>query len=232
MNEKTSNPVWRIVAIAAVVLAFIGLIAISSSQKQTAADKVWRTEMAIGPEDADTLYVMYTDLVCPYCDVFSRAVLDHWDEFLAFLDEHKILFEVRLTDTLYAGTGSEMSLDSAEAAYCAAREQKFWDYYHGAVQSLWDDYHSKGIGNNKTATPITNMPADYWQKIGHEVGLGDAFDECVKTHATAAEVTDATDKTARVAQGMPTFVFGKFSTSGFSDTWGWDEVLAMLKAGL
>lgn len=232
MNEKSSSYILRIIAIVLVVLAFVGLIAISSSQKQTAADKVWQPEMAVGPEDADKLYIMYTDLVCPYCDVFSRATQEHWDEFLAFLDEHKILFEVRLTDTLYLGNGSEMSRDSAEAAYCAARENKFWDYYHGAVQALWDDYHSKGIGSNKTAAPITNMPSDYWQKIGHRIGLGEAFDDCIKTHATAADVEDATLKAARVAQGMPTFAFGKFTTSGFSDTWGWEEVRAMLEAGL
>lgn len=232
MNEKSSSHISRIVAIVVVVLVFVGLIAISSSQKQAVVDKVWRTEMTVGSEDATRLYVMYTDLVCPYCDVFSRAVLDHWDEFLAFLDEHKILFEVRLTDTLYLGNGYEMSRDSAEAAYCAARENKFWEYYHGAIQALWDDYHSKGIGSNKTATPITNLPSDYWQKIGHRAGLGDDFDECIKTHATATEVEDATTKAARTAQGMPTFIFGKFTTAGFSDTWGWEEVHAMLEAGL
>lgn len=232
MNEKPSSNLPRIIAVVVVVLAFIGLIVISNSQKQTVADKVWRTEMSVGPENANKLYVMYTDLVCPYCDVFSRAVQDHWDEFLAFLDEHKILFEVRLTDTLYAGNGYEMSRDSAEAAYCATREDKFWEYYHSAVQALWDDYHSKGIGSNKTATPITNMPSDYWLKVGHTAGLGSDFDECVKTHATASEVEDATNKASLVAQGMPTFVFGKFTTAGFSDTWGWEEVLAMLKAGL
>lgn len=232
MNEKSSSHIPRIIAIVAVVLAFVGLVVISSSQKQTIVDKVWRTEMSVGPEDANKLYVMYTDLVCPYCDVFSRAVQDHWDEFLAFLNEHKILFEVRLTNTLYLGNGYEMSRDSAEAAYCAARENKFWEYYHGAVQALWDDYHSKGIGNNKTATPITNLPEDYWQKIGHQVGLGNNFDECIKTHATAGEVEEATEKAARTAQGMPTFAFGKFTTAGFSDTWGWEEARAMLEAGL
>lgn len=232
MNEKSSSSVWRIVAIVAVAVAFIGLIMVSNSQRQTAADKVWQSEMTVGPEDANKLYVMYTDLVCPYCDVFSRAVHEHWDEFLAFLDEHKILFEIRLTDALYLGNGYEMSRDSAEAAYCAARENKFWDYYHGAVQALWDDYHSKGIGSNKTATPITNLPADYWQKVGHRAGLGTTFDECVKNHATATDVVDATNKASSVAQGMPTFVFNKFTTSGFSDTWGWEEARAMLEAGL
>ncbi len=232
MNEKSSSNLPRIIAVVLVMLAFIGLICISNSQKQTVADKVWRTEMSVGPENANKLYVMYTDLVCPYCDVFSRAIQDHWDEFLAFLDEHRILFEVRLTDTLYVGNGYEMSRDSAEAAYCAAREGKFWEYYHGAVQALWDDYHSKGIGSNKTAAPITNLPSDYWLKIGHRTGLGSEFDECVKTHATVSEVEDATDKTSLVAQGMPTFVFGKFTTAGFSDTWSWEEVLAMLEAGL
>lgn len=232
MPEKSSGRLSRIITIVLVVLAFVGLIVASSAQKQTAADKVWRPELSVGPENATRLYVMYTDLACPYCDMFSRTVIEHWDEFLAFLDEHRIIFEIRLTATLYLGNGYVMSRDSAEAAYCAAREDRFLEYYHGAVQALWDDYHSKGIGSSKTAAPITNLRDDYWLAVGHEVGLSTDFDECVESRATASEVEEATEKAAQVAQGMPTFVFGKFSTAGFSETWGWEEVLAMLEAGL
>lgn len=222
----------RIVAIIAVIVVFILLIIVSFSMRETTADKVWDMNTTVGSADAKTLYVMYTDLACPYCDVFSRATLEHWDEFTAYLAEHDILYEIRLTDALYMGNNLSMSRDSAEAAYCAKRENKFWEYYHGALTALWNDYHSKGIGSSKTATPIRDMPDDYWLQIGLAAGLGDDFANCVASHDTRDEVTANTVKALQVSEGMPTFKFGKFTTSGFGETWGWDYVKMYLDAGL
>lgn len=229
---KKSNNVGRIIAIVAVIATFILLIVGSSAVKESPADKAWDLETTVGNENAKNHYIMYTDLMCPYCDVFSREVMAHWDEFEQYLAENSILFEVRLTDALYLGSGSTMSRDSAEAAYCAKRENKFWDFYHGALASLWEDYHSKGIGNSKTATPIRDMPDDYWLKVGHGAGLGETFDNCVKNRETADEVYDNSVRALQVSEGMPTFQFGNFTTSGFSDTWDWSYVKRYLDAGL
>ncbi len=222
----------RTVAIIAVVIAFLSIIFLSLSSKPSPSEQVWTQSMSIGSSEATNHYIMYTDIMCPYCDVFSRVVQDNWDEFLAYLDEHKILFEVRLTDYLYEASGSEYSRASAEAAYCAARDDKFWDFYHGAVQSLWEDYHSKGIGDSKTSPMITNLPQDYWLKIGHEVGLGADFDECVSSHSTVSEIEQNTQRALQVAQGMPFFKFNRFTTAGFDSGWGWDYVKMYLDAGL
>lgn len=221
----------RVVAICAVVVAFIVLL-FASTAKQSTADKVWNREMTVGNLDAKNYYIMYTDLMCPYCDVFSRQVLDHWDEFLAYLEEHDILFEIRLTDALYEGAGSDYSRDSAEAVYCAKREDKFWDFYHGAITALWNDYQSKGIGSSKNATPIKNLPDDYWLKIGHKAGLGEDFDRCVAGRETADEVSENTRRAMQTAEGMPSFKFNKFTTSGFGEDWDWTYVKRYLDAGL
>lgn len=232
MNEEKSGHPWRIIAIIVVVVAFVGLIVMGSSTRQSPADKAWDVSTTIGSENARNHYVMYTDLLCPYCDVFSRAVLDHWDEFKNYLEEHSILFEVRLTEALYLGSGSEMSRDAAEATYCAKREGKFWEFYHGALARLWTDYQSKGIGSSKTAAPITNMPKNYWLEIGHEAGLGETFDNCVSSRETAEEVYNDTRRALQVSEGMPTFKFNNFTTSGFGENWGWDYVKRYLDAGL
>lgn len=219
-------------AIIGVIAILFALIIISASRQPSAGEKVWNEAATVGNLDSPKLYIMYTDLMCPYCDVFSRAVMDHWDEFQQYLEEHNIAFEVRLTDYLYEGSGSEYSRDAAEGAYCAMRENKFWEYYHEALQALWDDYHSKGIGDSKTSPHIENMPTDYWLKIGHNVGLGDDFDKCVKDHETVEEIQKNTARTAQVAEGMPYFKFDKFTTAGFDNKWGWDYVLRYLDAGL
>lgn len=224
--------ILRSVAIVSVTIALFAIIIANSSTRQSPADQVWDESTTVGNLDASNYYVMYTDLICPYCDVFSRVVMENWDKFTAYLDEHDILFEVRLTDYLYEASGSEYSRAAAEGAYCAMREDKFWDYYHGALTALWDDYHSKGIGDSKTSPSIKNLPSDYWLNIGHAAGLGDEFDNCVKNHETVSEIENNTRRALQVANGMPTFKFNDFTTYGFSDSWGWDYVEMYLDAGL
>lgn len=223
----------RTVGIIAVIVALFALLILGSSTHRSAADQVWNKEATIGDIEAPNYYIMYTDLMCPYCDVFSRLVMNHWIDFQDYLAENKIVFEVRMTDYLYTGS-SEMSYsrDAAEATYCALHEDKFWDYYHEALQALYDDYHSKGIGDSKTSPRIENLPEDYWLKIGHEVGLGEKFDNCVKNHETSAEVEENTRKAAQVVQGMPYFKFNNFTNAGFDSSWDWEYVKLYLDSGL
>ncbi len=222
----------RLIAIIGVIVALFAIVIANSSTRQSPADQVWNEATTIGNLDAKNYYVMYTDLICPYCDVFSRVVMDNWDEFTAYLDEHDILFEVRLTDYLYEASNIEYSRAAAEGAYCAMRENKFWDYYHGAIKTLWEDYHSKGIGDSKTSPSIKNLPSDYWLNIGHAAGLGDDFDNCVNNHESVAEIEANTRRAAQVANGMPTFKFNQFTTYGFDPSWDWDYVKMYLDAGL
>lgn len=229
--SKTATTL-RTLGIVAVIILIFAVVFSSLTYRPPVREQVWNEATTIGSLDAKNHYIMYTDLMCPYCDVFSRAVMDHWDEFLAYLDEHGILFEIRLTDMLYEGNGIEYSRAAAEAVYCATREDRFWDYYHAALTALWDDYHSKGIGNSKTAEPIRDMPANYWLIIGQGIGLGDTFENCLANHETVADIEQATADSARSAQGLPSFQFNNFTTSGFGENWGWDYVLMYLDAGL
>lgn len=231
-KSNTKGIIWRTIAIVVVAMLFVLLLVLNLTNKPNPGDQVWNQATTIGNLDAKNYYVMYTDLMCPYCDVFSRATLEHWPEFTDYLAEHDILFEVRLTDFLYEGNQIQASRDAAEATYCAMREDKFWDYYHNAVQSLWDDYHSKGIGSDKSAPQIKDMPDDYWLKIGHEVELGETFDKCVQNHETVDEILDNTRRAFQTAEGMPYFKFNRFATAGFDNGWGWDYVKKYLDAGL
>lgn len=222
----------RTAAIFCVIIALFAIIIANSSTRQSPADQVWDPATTVGNLDAKNYYVMYTDLICPYCDIFSHLVTENWEEFVAYLEEHDILFEVRLTDYLYESVGSKNSHNAAEGAYCAMRENKFWDYYHGAINSLWDDFQSKGVGDSKTSPSIKELSTDYWLKIGHEAGLGENFDKCMENHETVTELENNTRRALQVANGMPTFKFNKFTTYGFDNDWGWDYVLMYLDAGL
>ncbi len=231
-KQNAKGRIWRLLAVITVAMVFVVLIIASLTSRALPGDQAWDERSTVGNLEAKNYYIMYTDLMCPYCDVFSREALNHWDEFTEYLSSNDILFEVRLTDYLYEGSGIQASRDSAEATYCAMREDRFWDYYHAAIGALWDDYHSKGIGVSKTATPIKDMPEDYWLKIGQKLNLGEPFEKCVKNHEAVAEIEENTRKALSSTNGMPFFQFNRFTTSGFDSNWDWTYVKRYLDAGL
>lgn len=223
----------KTIVLVVVIGAILFLLIFAASRKPSNAEKVWDKATTIGNIEAKNYYIMYTDIMCPYCDVFSRLTIQYEDKFKDFIEENDILFELRVTDTLYEGSGIKYSRTSAEGVYCAKREGKFWDYYHKAIMSLWEDYHSKGIGDSKTSPQITDMTEEYWYNIGHEVGLGTDFDNCMNNHETVDEIEKNTIKAARVTNGgLPYFQFNDFVNTGFDPSWDWNYVLYYLRSGL
>lgn len=226
----------RTAAITAIIGIFLALIIFNASQKPSLETKVWDMRTTVGSAEAEHHYIMYTDLMCPYCDAFSRVVKDNLDEFKRdYIEGKSILFEMRVTDFLYefGMHKTEYSRQSAEAIYCATAEDKFWEYYYAALDKLWEDYHSKGIGVSKTSPEITGIDDEYWLGIGRSVGLGDEFASCYLDHKELQHVEANTAKTYKsIDGGMPYFQFGSFKTSGFDQSWGWDQVKQYLDAGL
>ena len=235
---KDTAKIFRIIGLVVVGVLFLAVIigAIISSSDTSHDSKVWDSRTTIGNMDAKNYYIMYTDMACPYCSVFSREIMNHQEEFERdYIKGQDILFEVRVTDYLYEyGEKSiGMSRWGATGTYCATQKDKFWDYYHQALKSLWEDYHSRGIGVSKTSPQIQDMTEDYWVEIGKAVGMdGDELASCMDSDETIAAIEENTAKALKESEGMPSFAFGKFKTSGFNDTWGWDYVKKYLNAGL
>lgn len=232
--SKIATIVGLVIVGALLLIVIVG--AIISGTDNSHNSKVWDARTTVGNMNAKNYYIMYTDMACPYCSVFSREIMNHEDEFKRdYIEGQDILFEVRVTDYLYEyGEKSiGMSRWGATGVYCATQEDKFWDYYHQALKSLWNDYHSKGIGVSKTSPQIKDMTKDYWVKIGAAVGMdSEKLASCMDSGETIAAVESNTLKASKSAEGMPSFAFGKFKTSGFNDTWGWDYVKKYLDAGL
>ena len=113
----------RTVVVVGICVLLLGLIIFNASYQPPLAEKVWDMRTTMGDaETAKNHYIMYTDLMCPYCDVFSRAVAENEEEFKRdYIDGKNILFEIRLSDFLYefGASRSEYSRQSAEAVYCA-----------------------------------------------------------------------------------------------------------------
>ena len=218
--------------VAVFALIFVAIVTSNVNQVDVSGE-IWNQAMTMGdPETAVRHYIVYTDLMCPYCNYYGRMIWENNDEFQQYIADNKIAYEVRVTDMLYEGSGVEMSRPAAEGAYCAAREDRFWDYYHAALDHIFEDYYWKGIGYSKTAPMITDMDRDYWYNIGKEIGLGDTFKTCFKESLATTELQENTFKASVNIDGLPSFAFGKFTTSGYDPSWEWDTVKAMLNQGL
>ena len=226
--KKTLN----VFAIIGVVVVLFMAIMTSMSVKPTNAEQVWDSEMTIGNMEAKNYFIIYSDLVCPYCVAFENAIIENEEEFQEYIEENDILVEIRLSDFLYeyGESQSKQSRYSAEAVYCAKNEGKFWDYYNLAITTVWDDYF-KDSGKSAFSS-MNSLTKDYWIEIGKEVGLGEDFESCVKNGDVDEELEKVAAKMAKASSGLPSFKFNSEIFSGFDMSWGWDYVLMYFEAGL
>lgn len=223
------SKVVRTTILIVIIAAFFGLFIYSSTRPVDISGKIWNENMTQGDvKNATRHYIVYTDIMCPYCNYYARTIQDNDEEFQKYLADNKIAYEVRVTDMLYEGSGVELSRPAAEAAYCAANENRFWDFYHKAIEHLFKDYYEKGIGYSKTAPMITDMTRDYWKNIGTEIGLSEEFVKCYDNGEAVATILENTLKASNFASGLPYFTFGKFSTGGFDPSWEWEDVKKMM----
>ena len=222
----------RIIGIIGVAMLIILAISASMNAKPSNSEKVWDEKTTIGSMDAKNYFIVYSDLVCPYCIAFENAIVEHEDEFQKYIKENDILYEVRISDFLYeyGETNPINSRYSAVATYCAKNEDKFWDYYNLAVTTVWNDYF-KDSGKSAVAN-MSKLGKDYWINIGKKVGLGEKFEDCVKNDEPLTEIKETAAKTAKLANGMPYFKLNKYTSSGFDLSWGWEYVQMYFKAGL
>lgn len=224
--------VIRVVGLAALIIAILAAIIVSVSSKPSNEESVWDKETTIGNLDAKNYFVVYSDLMCPYCIAFENAILEHEEEFKKYLEENDILYEVRLSDFLYEyGEARAIgSRHSALATYCAKKEGKFWDYYNLAVTRAWNDYFK--ILGKSAFSRLNSAGVNFWIDLGKEVGMGEDFENCIENEEPLAQIKENAEKTVKFANGMPYFVFNSYSPPGFDLSWGWDEVLMYFEEGL
>ncbi len=231
-KKSSARKILKILGILVVIGIIIAAIIASITARPSNAEKIWDKDMSVGNVDAKNYFIVYSDLVCPYCIAFENAILEHEGEFKEYLKEHDIVVEVRLSDFLYeyGEAHAEHSRHSAIAAYCAKNEGRFWDYYNLAVTTVWNDFFK---GNGKGGfTALNSEKPSYWSEIGHKIGLSDSFDTCVETKAPLAEIKENAAKSAKLISGMPYYKFNKFVSSGFDLAGDWEDVLMFFQAGL
>ncbi len=226
------------------IVLFIGfLFALASYNSLHPAEQgytVWNDAMTMGDkETAKHHFIMYTDIFCPYCDKFSDAVTANLDDFKEqYIDGQNILFEIRVTDLNYLAGHSNNSLPAGEGAYCAAKQNNFWGYYHSLLDKLFEDYHSKGIGVDRNSEHIPDLNITYFYDAAEKGGLNrEQFVSCMEKHEGKSELDKNTTRTANTLNGgVPYFVFDKFTYNGFMGEWNpttdYINVRILMDAGL
>ena len=222
----------RIISIVAIVILLFATIIASFSSKPSNAEKVWDSAMTIGNPDAKNYFIIYSDIVCPYCIAFENAIIEHEDEFKQYIEDNDVLLEIRLSDFLYeyGETNPINSRYSAVATYCARDAGKFWDYYNLAITTVWNDYF-KSSGKSAVSR-MSDLNKEYWIKLGKKVGLGDDFVSCVENDTPLEEIKENAKKTSKLVTGLPSFKLNSYSPPGFSMTGTWEDVKAYFDAGL
>ncbi|MBR2831095.1 thioredoxin domain-containing protein [Candidatus Saccharibacteria bacterium] len=200
--------------------------------KPSNAEKVWDPATTIGNLDAKNYFIIYSDIMCPYCVAFENAILENEEQFEKYIDSNDILVEIRLSDFLYEFGESHPigSRYSALGTYCAKNEGRFWDYYKLAITTIWNDYFKSG--RKPSSSGLTPNSKDYWIELGEQIELSDTFATCVENEETLPEIMENAKKTTQLASGMPFFKFNRFTSSGFDTKGTWSDVLMFFQAGL
>lgn len=226
------SKIARIIGLIAVFGAIVAAMVASFNQKVPNSEKIWDEATTLGNVDAKNYFVIYSDIVCPYCVAFENAMIEHKEDLMSYIEKNDVLLEVRVSDFLYeyGQSNPAASRYSAEAVFCAKNEGKFWDYYDHIITTVWDDYF---VAQGKNAlSALDKEGKDYWVKLGKDVGLSDTFEKCVKNNETLDEVKETAAKTVKNINGMPYFKFNDYVASGFDLSWGWDYVQMYFDSGL
>jgi protein-disulfide isomerase len=191
--------IMAVIAVVAVVLIG-GAVILSNSQATTSGSQAAMTAdprptppgaeanaRAWGPADAPIKIEEYLDYQCPACDAYNRqyeqGVID------AFAKTGKVRYEVHSMSFI----GQE-SVDAAQAALCAADQNKFWQMHN----SLFSNQGSENSGN---------LSKDRLKSLASAIGLDtQTFSTCLDSGKYADKVTqERNDGDQRGVNQTPTF---------------------------
>ncbi|HET9529575.1 MAG TPA: thioredoxin domain-containing protein, partial [Blastocatellia bacterium] len=135
---------------------------------------------ARGPSEAPVTIIEFSDFQCPYCKQATKTV----EEVIrAYGDSVRVVFK-HLPLPMHAD-----AFKAAQAAVCADRQGKFWQYHDRLFNS-------------------SDLKTDSLKKHGAELGLNTSeFDSCLESDSSRAVVLKNMQQ-ARQAdiQGTPTFL--------------------------
>lgn len=210
---------WGGIALAAAIVLAAVLIFVNRDDDAStdSAEAVAWSELPsdgreLGDADAPVEFVVYSDFQCPFCKQFDDEDLPKIIN--TFVESGQVRVEWRPMPVIsgFAGippdSDENESMQSAEAAMCAADQGAFWPYSEAL-------FAEQGAENSGVFT--TGM----LKQTAAELELDtEAFNECLDSGEKEAEILEIReDATARGVNGTPTFLINdqlvSYTAQGF-----------------
>lgn len=147
----------------------------------------------VGDASAPVTIIEFSDFQCPYCAVFATQTFPQLKQ--EYIDTGKVKLVYR--DLPLTQIGHRNAPKAAEAAECAAEQNKFLEY-HDQVFEKQADW--------STADDPSSLFKDY----ANELGLDDEFAACLDGGRRTEEVQkDFADGAQAGINGTPSFLIGR-----------------------
>ena len=160
----------------------------SATQEKVMETVVAKTRHFKGDPDAPITIIEFADFQCPFCGRFFTETEPQIDE--QYMQSGKVRFGY----FNFAFLGPE-STWAAEAAECAADQNKFWEYH--------DKLYESQSGENQGAFNKDNL-----KKFAKELGLDtSAFDECLDSGRYTQLIEEESSMASSIGvRSTPTFL--------------------------
>ncbi|MBI4300842.1 MAG: DsbA family protein [Chloroflexi bacterium] len=173
-KKRSMFPIYAGVGVV-VALVLVALLIVfnrgNSGKSSTSGVSVTAQGLTKGPQDAPVTIMEYADFQCPACQNFTETVEKQLES--QYISPGK----VKLVYRPYSFIGPESNW-SAEAAYCANDQGRFWDYH--------DKLYDSQAGENKGTFSKANL-----KRFAKELGLDtNAFDSCLDSGKYSKTVQD------------------------------------------
>ena len=183
-------------------------------------------QRAWGPADAPITIIEYIDYQCPHCGTFHMTVEPQVIN--AFANTGKVRYEIRALPFLDNGTTE--SLDSAQGSYCAADQNKFWQYHNALFANqmglITQEENVGGFSKTRLKDIAATIP-------GIDAA---AFNSCLDSDSKKSNVqADYEEAAKRPVDRTPSFVVNGKLISGDARTQtvdGWKQIFAEVASGV
>lgn len=177
----------------------------SLSESEQKVLEVQDKRLTKGDETAPVKIVEYADILCPYCAKTNEEVIPQLKS--DYIDKKQVHYEVRLVAMI-----SPDSQRAAEGAYCAAEQNKFWDYLDTAYKDTWNNYYSY----NKTPQDVDLFTEANINNFADGVGLEMvSWQQCMNSGKYEKTLTANQDKMSEIeAYGTPHFIINGSNYNG------------------
>ena len=175
---------------------------------------------SMGNPDAPVKMDVWEDFQCSGCMSYTKNLEPQI--FQTYVETGKVYYTFHFYPFIDGGQGE--SHDAANAAMCAAAQERFWDY-HAILYANW-------IGENAGSFTKSRLRA-FAQNIGLNMT---AFDQCFQENTFSAQIQQDVDEGSKL--GVPPtpaiFVDGKMviSSAGPNYIPSFDDISRAIEAGL